>query len=473
MSWRVRRREAHQRDQLTGLAGRAWILDFLENALKDAGSAGQQVAVLLIDLDGLHDINDGFGHDVGDQILVATGTRLEEALRTEDTPARLGGDNFLVVMRGSQPDRPAQKLAARLGELLAHPVAVNGHVHRIKVSIGVAEADGTGTAAEELIRRAAVAMHQAKLASDTRFMAFETWMHDDARRRIELAVDLNGVLESGELILLYQPVVDLHRASVVGAEALVRWQHPTRGLLGPSEFIPLAESDGQILDIGRWVLAEACRHAGDWGWGDAGPEGPFISVNVSARQMTDPVFPADVDAILREIGVEPTTLVLEITESTVMKDSAAVLQRVHELKELGVRIALDDYGTGYSSMSRLLAFPVDVLKIDRVFVAPASRGDPTALALVRSMVSLCDELGMRAIAEGIETQREATQMRACGFRYGQGYLLGRPVPAEVFGVLRHARQIDEQVGLPQFKSPKRRRPRPHPPSDHPFPADAV
>lgn len=472
---RARRREgpepAGQRDELTVLHDRTWILDFLASALEDGGSEGGRVAVLRIDLDGIDDINDGFGRDVGDQIIVATATRLVESLCAEGVPARLGGAEFLVVVRNAQPEGRALELAARLAEILARPVAVDGHGHRVKVSIGVATADVGGDGAEGLIRMASVATQQAKLERSRRYVVFEPWMQVDARRRIELAVDVHGVLESGALKVLYQPVVDLDRAAVVGAEALVRWQHPSRGLLGPSEFIPLAEREGEILRIGRWVLAEACRHAVGWGWGEAGPDGRFVSVNVSARQMVDPAFPADVDAILRETRMEPTALVLEITESSLGEDTAAVLDRVHELKALGVRLALDDYGTGYSSMSRLLAFPVDVLKIDRVFVEPAARGDRTAQALVRSVVSLCGELGLRAIAEGIETQREASQMRACGCRYGQGYLLGRPVPEEMFGVLRHARQIDDQVGLPQFTIPKRRRPQP--PSDHQFPADAL
>lgn len=440
---RVDAARTQPRDELTGLRGREWVLDTLADVLEPAGSTDGQVALLLVDLDGLNDINDGFGHEVGDKVLVATASRLEESVRSDEVPARLGGDEFLVVVRGTEAKRRAEELATRLGELLDQPVDVDHHVHRVKVSIGVATADGD-TGADELIRRAAFAMHQAKLGSGDGVMTFETWMHDEARRRAELAVDLQGVLESGELVLLYQQVVDLERAAVVGAEALVRWQHPTRGLLGPSEFIPLAENDGQILNIGRWVLAEACRHAVGWGWGVPGPEGPFISVNVSARQMTDPAFAAVIEANLRETGMEPTALVLEVTESIVLEDTAAVLERVSELRELGVRIALDDYGTGYSSMSRLLAFPVDVLKIDRIFVTPASRGDPTARALIRSTVLLGDELDMTVIAEGIETPQEAGQMLACGCRYGQGYLLGRPVPAEVFGVLRHARQIDDQ-----------------------------
>jgi diguanylate cyclase (GGDEF)-like protein/PAS domain S-box-containing protein len=417
-------------DSLTGLPNRALLQDRLTQALARTERTDHGVAVLLLDLDGFKDINDGFGHSVGDEVLVELARRLSRAVRPADTTARFGGDEFVVVVEDGNPEQAAQEVAARLSELLQQPIRVGRNEHRILVSTGIAVANG-GTS-EELIRNADLAMYRAKALGRGQTVIFESGMHDDARMRVELAMDLDGAIDRGELVVYYQPTFDLHTREPVGAEALVRWQHPTRGLLGPAVFIPLAERGGQIAAIGSWVLAEACRQAAGWMWRFDGPSPKSINVNVSGHQLMDPGFVRIVEAALAESGLTPDTLVLEITETVLMEDQAPWLPRLQDLKRLGVRIALDDYGTGYSSMSRLAAFPVDVLKIDRSFVVASAQGDPGARALVKSIVTLCRDLHMTAVAEGIEEPAEAAEMQACGCRFGQGYLMGRPMAVEQF-----------------------------------------
>jgi diguanylate cyclase (GGDEF)-like protein len=411
----------------------------------------QGVAVLLFDLDGFKDINDGFGHSAGDEVLVELTRRLRRAVRPSDTAARFGGDEFVVMIEDSNPEHAAQQVAARLRELLQKPIKVGRIQHRILVSTGIAVADG-GTA-EELIRNADLAMYRAKALGRGQTVTFESGMHDEARIRVELALDLEMAIDRGELILHYQPTFDLHTREPVGAEALVRWQHPIRGLLAPDLFIPLAERGGQIGGLGRWVLAEACRQAAAWMWRFDGPSPKSINVNVSGHQLMDPGFVDIVEAVLTETGLTPSTLVLEITETVLMEDRVPVLPRLRALKQLGVRIALDDYGTGYSSMSRLAAFPVDVLKIDRSFVVATAQGDPGARTLVRSIVTLCDDLNMTAVAEGIEEPAEAAEMQACGCRFGQGYLMGRPMPVTQFE--QAMRPALAPVSAPQFEEAMR------------------
>jgi diguanylate cyclase (GGDEF)-like protein/PAS domain S-box-containing protein len=417
-------------DSLTGLANRALLQDRVSQALARAERSERGVAVLLLDLDGFKDINDGFGHSVGDEVLIEVGRRLTRAVRPGDTTARFGGDAFVVVLEDEEPEQAAHEVASRLREFLHGPIRVRANEHRILVSTGIAVADGCGV--EELIRNADLAMHRAKAQGRGQTVTFESAMHDDARSRVELAMDLEDAVLRGEFVVYYQPTFDLDTGELVGAEALVRWQHPRRGLVPPGLFIPIAEQGGQIAAIGRWVLTEACRDAARWNWRYDGPCPKSISVNVSGHQLMDPCFVDEVRAVLAETGLPGATLVLEITESVLMKDQAPVLPRLHDLKRLGVRIALDDYGTGYSSMSRLAEFPVDVLKIDRSFVVASARGDSGARALVRSIITLCDDLRMTAVAEGVEQQAEATEMQASGCRYAQGYLMGAPMALAQF-----------------------------------------
>jgi diguanylate cyclase (GGDEF)-like protein/PAS domain S-box-containing protein len=417
-------------DSLTGLPNRALLQDRLAQALARADRTDKRVAVLLLDLDGFKDINDGFGHSVGDEVLIEVAGRLRRTVRPGDTIARFGGDEFVVVLEDEEPEQVARQVASRLRDLLEQPIRVGTNEHRMFVSTGIAVGDGYGV--EELIRNADLAMYAAKARGRGHTVTFEADMHDDARTRVELAMDLNGAIDRGELIVHFQPIVDLRTGDLVGAEALVRWRHPRRGLIAPGVFIPIAEGGGQIAAIGAWVLAEACRQAALWGWRSDGPYPKSMSVNVSGHQVMDPAFVDTVRSVLADTGLPPSTLVLEITETVLMEGRAPVLPRLQDLKALGVRIALDDYGTGYSSMSRLATFPVDVLKIDRSFVVASARGDAGARALVKSIITLCDDLDTTAVAEGIEEPEEIADMLSLGCRLGQGYLIGRPMPVALF-----------------------------------------
>jgi diguanylate cyclase (GGDEF)-like protein len=417
-------------DSLTGLANRALFRDRAEHALARS-SRGERVAVLLLDLDDFKGVNDTLGHGEGDKLLEIVADRLRKATRGCDTIARIGGDEFAVLLEGVPTLDDAIQVVDRITEALSPPIALQGREVTVGASIGVAHARGEENV-DELLRNADVAMYRAKDEGKGGHAVFEPGMYAALLERLELASDLGNALERGELHVLYQPIVELDSGCLTGVEALVRWHHPTHDMSSPKTFIPLAEETGLIVPIGRWVLGEACRQGRRWQLSGGRPL--TVSVNVSARQLVDPEFARDVAAALAESQFPAERLILEITESTLMADSPEALDRLHELKALGVRLAIDDFGTGYCSLSYLQRFPLDILKIDKGFIAQmATNGNDAALA--STIVALAATLKLFTVAEGVEDAAQRQQLLALGCDHGQGFLFARPVPASAIADL--------------------------------------
>jgi diguanylate cyclase (GGDEF)-like protein/PAS domain S-box-containing protein len=419
-------------DPLTGLGNRALFADRLEHALARGRRPEVSVAILLIDLDGFKDINDSLGHDAGDDLLTIAGMRLQGHARPGDTVARLGGDEFGVLLEDIAAAE-AVRSAEGLLEGLATPIVLRDRDLTPTASIGIAIA--TGEDAETLLRNADTAMYAAKRQGKGRYAVFEPAMHATVLERLDLAADLGRAVEKGQLHLCYEPQINLGSGRISGLEALVRWRHPARGEVSPAEFIPLAEETGMILPIGRWVLQEACRQLRAWQerWSALAPL--TIAVNLSARQLQHPGIVDEVRAALAAAGLDPQSLVLEITETAIMEQLDAAFTILTELRRLGVRLALDDFGTGYSSLSYLQRLPVDILKIDRSFVAGIA-GSTEDSALARGILTLGQTLGLTTVAEGIETAEQLVALRELGCQLGQGYLFARPLgPAAVDALL--------------------------------------
>jgi diguanylate cyclase (GGDEF)-like protein/PAS domain S-box-containing protein len=415
-------------DALTGLANRALFEEHLVHALARARRNHQPVAVLFLDLDDFKTINDSLGHEAGDQLLRAVAIRIAGAVRAEDTAARLGGDEFAVLAETSEHEDDARMIATRLLAALAEPFDVAGRELRVSASVGVAWSDGS-IGIRELMRDADTAMYAAKDAGKNTVRAFETGMHRRVLDRLELTGELQQAIEQEQFELEYQPVVDLQTGHIYGVEALVRWAHPVRGRVAPADFITLAEETGLIVPLGAWILRTACEQASRWN--RELPDRPpiTIGVNVSTRQLHDPSFPELVRDVLASTGVAPQSLALEITESMLPEDGAAVVQQLAELAALGVHIAVDDFGTGYSALSRLHHFPIDTVKIDRSFITGLER-DGNKAQLVQGIVSLAESLNLVVVAEGIEHPAQAEQLRGMRAHYGQGYLFSPPVAPE-------------------------------------------
>ncbi|HET6871301.1 MAG TPA: EAL domain-containing protein [Solirubrobacteraceae bacterium] len=420
-------------DALTGLANRALFEEHLVQALARARRHHQPVAVLFLDLDDFKTINDSLGHEAGDKLLREAAIRIAGAVRAEDIAARLGGDEFAVLAETSEHDEDAGTIATRLLTALAEPFDVGGRELRVSASVGVACSDGSA-GIRELMRDADTAMYAAKDAGKNTVRTFETGMHRRVVDRFELTGELQQALEQNQFELEYQPIVNLKTGDVSGAEALVRWAHPTRGRVAPAEFIPLAEETGLIVPLGEWILRTACEQASLWR--RALPDrAPFkLGVNVSTRQLQDPGFPELVQDILTTTETEPHLLVLEITESLLPENGAAMVERLKQLNSLGVRIAVDDFGTGYSALSRLHHFPIQIVKIDRSFITDIER-DRNKAQLVQGIVSLAESLDLDVVAEGIEHPAQAQQLRAMQASHGQGYMFSRPVAPERMGAL--------------------------------------
>jgi diguanylate cyclase (GGDEF)-like protein/PAS domain S-box-containing protein len=421
-------------DPLTGLSNRTLFRDRVGHALSRDVRLTQGVAVLFLDLDDFKTVNDSLGHAAGDRLLRVVAERLLNATRGCDTVARLGGDEFGVLIENARTEEDAVIVAERVVQALRMPVPLDGQAVLVGASVGIALArpeDG----AEELLRNADMAMYKAKQRGKSTHETFVPEMHAALVDRIELETDLRRAVEHGECAefrVHYQPIVELAGGRPSGVEALVRWQHPRRGLVAPLTFIPVAESTGMIVPLGRWVLRMACLQAARWqATRDAtGQEPPLtITVNISARQLQEPDLVDDVRAVLAETGLPAHALVLEITESVIIRDADAALEAMHALKALGVRLAIDDFGTGYSSLGYLQQFPIDILKIDKSFVDGVARGGPRA-ALARTIVALGDSLALHCVAEGIEHDDQREHLHALGCAYGQGFLFARPLPAE-------------------------------------------
>jgi diguanylate cyclase (GGDEF)-like protein/PAS domain S-box-containing protein len=417
-------------DLLTGLANRALFLDRVEHALSRRNRTALDTAVLFLDLDRFKSVNDTFGHSVGDELLVAVARRLESVVRPGDTLCRLGGDEFVVLCEELGDERDALVVAERVAKAVGAPVVLSGHQVCVTASIGIAFASTAAyETADALLRDADAAMYRAKEAGRDGVELFNPEIRARALVRLEQEAALRRAIDGGELRVHYQPVMDLASAEVVGVEALVRWQRDGQGLVPPLEFIPLAEESGLIVDLGAFVLRQACHQVAELN--QRRPGGPPLtaSVNLSARQLTSPGLVELVADALADSGLDPISLCLEITESVLMEDAEANRLALEELKALGLSIAVDDFGTGYSSLLYLRRFPVDGLKVDRSFVA--GLGDSTEdRAIVAGVVGLAHALGMSAVAEGVETPEQAARLKDMGCGLAQGFHWSRPMPAE-------------------------------------------
>ena len=415
-------------DGLTGLASRALFREKLHRAL-DISRRDDDVAILFLDLDGFKEVNDSLGHAAGDQLLVQVASRLRGAVRDGDTVARFGGDEFAVLVESIVAMADAETVAHRIIAALGEPFPVGGRELHVGTSIGIASAADAGDI-EQLQRNADLAMYKAKAAGGSGAATYDPQMHDQLVARLELESDLRVALDRGELVLHYQPTVSLESGEIAGFEALVRWDHPTRGLVSPLDFIGIAEATGLIVPLGRWVITEACRQAVAWGAGTS--RRLRMAVNVSVRQFDHGDLSAMVSQVLADTGMQADQLVLEMTESVLLSDTDENLTQLLRLKALGVTLAMDDFGTGYSSLAYLRRFPMDVLKIDRSFVDRLG-GDTQDVALVRTIVRLGKSLGMATVAEGIEDDAQAAALLEMGCDFGQGYHLSRPLPAAEAG----------------------------------------
>jgi len=417
-------------DALTGLPTRALVTNHLEQALVRAERVSGCVAVLFIDLDNFKLINDSLGHGAGDQLLVALAARLQACIRPQDTAARLGGDEFIVLLDEVFAPSAATEIANRIAEALSTAFVLGNLNLVVTASIGVA-VSSPGDRAESVLRNADLALYEAKAAGKSRCALFDPSMERDAVNRLELQTDLRLALEQHQFQLMYQPIVSLVDGRVTGVEALLRWHHPTRGVISPTEFISIAEETGLIVPIGQWVLEEACRKARAWQLSYGRASSPMMSVNLSARQFQRPELAGNIREVLLETGLDPRCLTVEITESALMRDAETTFTTLRVLKDLGVQVAIDDFGTGYSSLSYLKRFPVDILKIDRSFVDGLGQ-DPQDTAIVQSIVALAKTLSLRITAEGIETPSQRAHLQELGCDLGQGYLFARPLaPHEV------------------------------------------
>ncbi len=418
-------------DSLTGLANRALFRDRVEHAVaRRPGTEPGLIAVLFLDLDDFKTVNESLGHVGGDQLLAAVGERIRACLRASDTAARLGGDEFAILLEDLRDESEATHVAQRVIDALRPPIRIAGTAAVIATSIGIAVSPPGQDGETELLRNADFAMYQAKHRGKGRYEVFRPSLREAASERAALEALLTGAEERDELRLYYQPIVDLADGSIVGLEALVRWQAPGRGLLMPADFIGLAEESGAIVQIGRWVLERACRETRGW-QAAFDLDGLTVGVNLSARQFQHPDLVAEVGAALAASELEPSRLILEITESVLMQTTTSTIGKLADLRRIGVRLAIDDFGTGYSSLGYLERFPVDILKIDKTFIdGIGERG--TRPVLARAIVQLGRALDLQVVAEGIERQEQSTVLRRLGCTRGQGYLYARPLtPAEL------------------------------------------
>ncbi len=415
-------------DSLTGLANRALFINRLEHALLQAKRHNTTLALLYCDMEGFNRLNDSLGYSAGEAALVMVADRLRTCVRGEDTVARLSSDEFGLLLDRLTSSVDATMAMERIMSALRQPIQLPGAQVELQPHIGIVVSMGGEETGEDLLRNGAVAMHRARV-SETGYALFDPEMHADAIRRIQVESELRTAIEEGQFVLHYQPTIDLHTGRLTGVEALVRWQHPRRGLVPPMEFIPLAEESGLIVPLGQWTIKEACRQVRVWQQEIPAGEPIALNVNLSARQLRHPNIVRDIADALDDTGLLPNRLVLEITESVLMVDTAATLNRLYQLKSLGVRLAIDDFGTGYSSFAYLRRFPVDILKIDKSFVDGVAT-EPTSSALVDAMIRIGKTLRLETVAEGVERVEQADRLRTLQCDIGQGYLFSRPLPCD-------------------------------------------
>jgi diguanylate cyclase (GGDEF)-like protein/PAS domain S-box-containing protein len=419
-------------DGLTGLANRSLFRDRVEHALSRSMRERASVAVLFLDLDHFKNVNDTLGHAAGDALLRTVSGRLLNATRGSDTVARLGGDEFAVLLENAKTDAEASIVAERIVQSLQAPIDLaGGQSVRVTSSIGIARA-GEPDSVDELLRNADVAMYAAKSGTRGGYMFFDQSMHTALVDRVMLESDLRRAIDERQLWVAYQPIVDLESGRIIGMEALARWQHPLKGSIPTASFIPVAEETGLIVPIGILVLTEACRQVAAWNEGRAEPL--TVTVNLSAFQLQSDSLLADVKEALREPGLDPACLVLELTESVIAQSGTLAVERLQALKAIGVRLAVDDFGTGYSSLSYLQQFPVDILKIDRSFTHGLTQ-DSNDDALTRTIIALGDLMTLRTIAEGVEHEHQHKRLRDLGCSHTQGYLFSKPITAHEMGFL--------------------------------------
>jgi diguanylate cyclase (GGDEF)-like protein/PAS domain S-box-containing protein len=418
-------------DPLTSLPNRALFQDRLVQALARPGA---QVAVVLLDLDNFKLVNDSLGHSAGDELLMKIAPRLQTALRPDDTIARLGGDEFVVLLAEVPDERSAARVAERIVAAFEAPFQLSAGEHFAKASLGIAIAGAEGSEPASLIRDADAAMYQAKARGRARFEIFDRAMRARTVERLSVENDLRRALARQELRVVYQPIVSLRDSSIVSVEALLRWEHPTRGLLLPADFVAVAEEAGLVEPIGRFVLDTACSQAASWHAlrPDSRPLG--ISVNLSVRQLTQRDFQLTVATALANSGIEPSSLCLEITESVLLEEPQGVADTIRRLSRLGVRFVLDDFGTGYSSLAYLAGLPIDGLKVDQSFVR-ALGTDERSTAITTAIVRMAQALSLEVIAEGIEAAHQLRALGALRCELGQGYLFHQPLSAEAVGEL--------------------------------------
>ena len=444
-------------DPLTGLPNRVLFMERLQHALSLANRNRRLNAVLFVDLDDFKVVNDSLGHEAGDDLLAQMAERLRISLRSEDTVARFGGDEFGILLEGVPAASYVTDVAERIVESLRETFIVKGRELTITCSIGIVLAATSREPARELMRKADIAMYEAKREGKERFAAelmrkadiamygakgrgkaryqmFDPSMNTRALKRLGFESDLRRILEREEFVVHYQPMVSLETGNVLGLEALVRWVHPERGLVPPSEFIPVAEDTGLIVDIGRRVLKEACVQVREWQVRYPSEPPLRANVNLSAKQFHQPDLAGDIAEVLEETNLDPRNLELEITETVVMEDARATLAILGALKSLGVRLAIDDFGTGYSSLAYLRRFPVDTLKIDGVFVAGLGESTEDEV-IVAAMIGLAQDLGVTAIPEGVETVEQLQRLHEMGCDVAQGFYLSRPLPTEAVGAM--------------------------------------
>ena len=414
-------------DDLTGLANRSLLRDRLEHALKRSERTYAKVSLLLLDLDGFKLINDSRGHAAGDRLLSDVADRIRQQVRSGDTPARIGGDEFAILVEDTD-SVTAAALADRILDALREPFATPEGSVFVRASVGIADNTDPGVDADELLVRADLAMYAAKAEGRDRHQSFTPAMRAELHLRHQLNDDLRAAVTDHQFVLHYQPLVDLASGELESFEALLRWQHPERGLIGPDQFIPSADETSLIVPIGRFVMQEACRQLAEWRADGVVSAEVRMGVNVAARQLYEPDFPTDVQAALEASGLPAGNLTLELTESTLLSDTTFAQHRLQRLRKLGVRIALDDFGTGYSSLAYLRSLPVDVVKIDKSFVNELRHNTNAGEIMVRSIISLCHDLDLEVVAEGIEHTQQWSRTLDMGCDVGQGYLFAKPAP---------------------------------------------
>ncbi|MBJ7330328.1 MAG: EAL domain-containing protein [Solirubrobacteraceae bacterium] len=416
-------------DPLTGLPNRVLFSDRLTQALARSERDGSPLAVLLLDIDRFKLINDSLGHVVGDELLREVAPRLSGAIRPSDTVARLGGDEFAVLCEDLEDEREAQEMAERLGACFLRPFALGGEQQFATASVGLVVANGHA-GAEELLRDADAAMYRAKEAGRGRYELFDEGMRSRAVARLQVENELRRALDREELRLYFQPIHDLNLGAIASCEALVRWNHPDRGLVGPDQFIPVAEESGLIVPLGAWVLQRACRQLARWRHAVPGAEHLRLTINLSARQVAQPDIVDTVSEAIADAGLDPSDIGLEITEHVLIEDAESTADTLRRLQRLGVRLVIDDFGTGYSSLSYLKRYPIEVLKIDRSFIDGIADDESGDLAIVTAIVRMASALGVDVIPEGVETQAQLDRLRELGCQYAQGFLLDRPLPPD-------------------------------------------